>query len=87
MAFGISIAFVLTFTFLPCVLYLINKSKTKDFLSIYKVTQFILSFSQNNKAVISSLFAITFITLCFGVSKLQVENRFIDYFDKDTENL
>ena len=85
MAFGISIAFVLTFTFLPCILYLINKSKTKDFLSIYKVTQFILSFSQNNKAVISSLFAITFITLCFGVSKLQVENRFIDYFDKDTE--
>ena len=85
MAFGISIAFVLTFTFLPCILYLINKSKTKDFLSIYKVTQFILSFSQNNKAVISSLFAITFIILCFGVSKLQVENRFIDYFDKDTE--
>ena len=85
MAFGISIAFVLTFTFLPCILYLINKSKTKDFLSIYKVTQFILSFSQNNKAFISSLFAITFITLCFGISKLQVENRFIDYFDKDTE--
>ena len=85
MAFGISIAFVLTFTFLPCVLYLINKSKTKDFLSIYKVTQFILSFSQNNKAFISFLFAITFITLCFGISKLQVENRFIDYFDKDTE--
>jgi len=85
MAFGISIAFVLTFTFLPCILYLINKSKTKDFLSIYKVTQFILSFSQNNKAFISSLFAIIFITLCFGVSKLQVENRFIDYFDKDTE--
>ena len=85
MAFGISIAFVLTFTFLPCVLYLINKSKTKDFLSIYKVTQFILSFSQNNKAFISSLFAIIFITLCFGVSKLQVENRFIDYFDKNTE--
>mgnify|MGYP001169134908 FL=1 len=85
MAFGISIAFVLTFTFLPCVLYLINKSKTKDFLSIYKVTQFILSFSQNNKAFISSLFTIIFITLCFGVSKLQVENRFIDYFDKNTE--
>jgi len=85
MAFGISIAFILTFTFLPCILYLINKSKTKDFLSIYKVTQFILSFSQNNKAFISSLFAIIFITLCFGVSKLQVENRFIDYFDKNTE--
>ena len=85
MAFGISIAFVLTFTFLPCVLYLINKSKTKDFLSIYKVTQFILSFSQNNKIFISSLFTIIFVTLCFGVSKLQVENRFIDYFDKNTE--
>ena len=85
MAFGISIAFVLTFTFLPCAIYAINKSKTKDFLSIYKVTRSLLLFSQNNKKVITSLFVIIFITLCFGISKLQVENRFIDYFDKNTE--
>ena len=85
MAFGISIAFILTFTFLPCAIYLINKSKTKDFLSIHKVTRSLLFFSQNNKTFISSLFLVFFITLCFGISKLQVENRFIDYFDKNTE--
>ena len=85
MAFGIFIAFVLTFTFLPCAIYIINKSKTKDFLSIYKVTRLLLQFSQNNKTFISSSFLLIFITLCFGISKLQVENRFIDYFDKNTE--
>ena len=85
MAFGIFIAFVLTFTFLPCAIYIINKSETKDFLSIYKVTRSLLRFSQNNKTFISSSFLLIFITLCFGISKLQVENRFIDYFDKNTE--
>ena len=85
MAFGISIAFILTFTFLPCILYLIYKPKTKDFLSIYKVTRSLLSFSQKNRTFIASSFLVIFITLCFGISKLQVENRFIDYFDKNTE--
>tara|TARA_X000000368_G_scaffold154300_1_gene121618 strand:- start:2756 stop:5221 length:2466 start_codon:yes stop_codon:yes gene_type:complete len=85
MAFGISIAFILTFTFLPCILYLIYKPKTKDFLSIYKVTRSLLSFSQKNRTFIASSYLVIFITLCFGISKLQVENRFIDYFDKNTE--
>ena len=85
MAFGIFIAFILTFTFLPCAIFLLNKSKTKDFLSIYKVTRSLLFFSQKNKAFIASSFLIIFITLCFGISKLQVENRFIDYFDENTE--
>ena len=85
MAFGISIAFILTFTFLPCILYLIYRPKTKDFLSIYKVTRSLLSFSQKNRTFIASSFLVIFITLCFGISKLQVENRFIDYFDKNTE--
>ena len=85
MAFGISIAFILTFTFLPCILYCIYKPKTKDFLSIYKVTRSLLSFSQKNRTFIASSYLVIFITLCFGISKLQVENRFIDYFDKNTE--
>ncbi len=85
MAFGIFIAFILTFTFLPCAIYRINKSETKDFLSIYKLTRSLLEFSQNNRRFISNSFLVIFITLCFGISKLQVENRFIDYFDKNTE--
>jgi predicted RND superfamily exporter protein len=85
MAFGISIAFVLTFTFLPCAIYLIKNTITKDYLSLHKITQSLLSFSKGYKNVISVTFICAFAVLLFGMSKLQVENRFIDYFDKDTE--
>jgi len=85
MAFGISIAFILTFTFLPCALFLVSKIKTKDYLALHKITSWILTFSDNNKKVIGSTFIIVFIIFSYGVSKLEVENRFIDYFDKDTE--
>ena len=85
MAFGISIAFILTFTFLPCAIYLVNKIKTKDYLSLHKITSWLLDFSNNNKITIGSSFIIIFIIFSYGVSKLEVENRFIDYFDKETE--
>ena len=85
MAFGISIAFVLTFTFLPCAIYLIKNTITKDYLSLHKITHSLLSFSKGYKNVISVTFIFAFAVLLFGMSKLQVENRFIDYFDKDTE--
>ena len=85
MAFGISIAFVLTFTFLPCAIYLITNTNTKDYLSLHRVTQSLLFFSKSYKNLITISFVCAFAVLCFGISKLQVENRFIDYFDKDTE--
>ena len=85
MAFGISIAFILTFTFLPCAIYLIKAGGTKDFLSLHKITNTLLNFSQSNKSLVSVTFFTSFIILCIGISKLEVENRFIDYFDKNTE--
>ena len=85
MAFGISIAFMLTFTFLPCALYFIKQSNTKDYLSLHKVTQTLLNFSQNKRQFITFSFLTLFSILCFGISKLEVENRFIDYFDEETE--
>ena len=85
MAFGISIAFVLTFTFLPCAIYLIKNTDTKDYLSLHRITQSLLSFSKSYKNIISISFVCAFAVLLIGISKLQVENRFIDYFDKDTE--
>ena len=85
MAFGISIAFILTFTFLPCAIYLIKDGGTKDFLSLHKITNTLLNFSQSNKSLVSITFFTSFIILFIGISKLEVENRFIDYFDKNTE--
>ena len=48
MAFGISIAFIFTFSFLPSSLSLIKKNKSKDYLSLFKITNAILFFSKNN---------------------------------------
>jgi len=85
MAFGISIAFIFTFSFLASSLSLIKKNKSKDYLSLHKVTNKILALSKNYSTYIYLSFSIVFCVLIFGTTKLMVENRFIDYFDEETE--
>ena len=85
MAFGISIAFIFTFSFLPSSLSLINNNKSKDYLSLHKITSRILAISKKYSSFIYLTFTIVFCVLIFGTSKLVVENRFIDYFDEETE--
>ena len=85
MAFGISIAFIFTFSFLPSSLSLIKKDKSNDYLSLYKITNKILSISKNHSTYIYLTFSVVFCVLIFGTTKLVVENRFIDYFDEETE--
>jgi hypothetical protein len=85
MAFGISIAFLFTFSFLPSAISLIKEPLTKDYLALHKITNNLLSFSKKNTLLIYGVFVASFLILLIGTSKLEVENRFIDYFDKDTE--
>jgi predicted RND superfamily exporter protein len=85
MAFGISIAFIFTFSFLPSAISLIKESKSRDYLSLHKITNKILLLAKNNSLAIYLIFTFTFCILIFGTTKLIVENRFIDYFDEETE--
>ena len=85
MAFGISIAFISTFTLLPSLLSIIGNIPTKDRLNLHKITNSILGFSNANTSTIYIVFVLSFAALLFGASRLEVENRFIDYFDKNTE--
>ena len=85
MAFGIFIAFIFTFSFLPSALTLSKKIISKDFLSFHKITTSILYFSKNNSTKLYISFIAIFCLLIFGTTKLVVENRFIDYFDEETE--
>ena len=85
MAFGISIAFIFTFSFLPSSLCLIKNNKSKDYLSLHKITNWILAISKKYSTYIYLTFTIVFCVLIFGTTKLVVENRFIDYFDEETE--
>ena len=85
MAFGISIAFIFTFSFLPSSISLIKKIKSKDYLSLHNITNSILFTSKNNATLIYLTFGLVFCILLFGTTRLVVENRFIDYFDEETE--
>ncbi|NCV45951.1 MAG: transporter, partial [Proteobacteria bacterium] len=66
-------------------LSLIKNNKSKDYLSLYKITNKILAISKKYSTYIYLTFSIIFCVLIFGTTKLVVENRFIDYFDEETE--
>ena len=86
MTFGLITSFLITFTLLPTLLSFVPSSnislkEEKD----SKVTKFLGNLSVNNK---NSIFGVTIIIIALsilGISKLEVENSFINYFDKDTE--
>ena len=86
MTFGLITSFLITFTLLPTLLSFVpnnNVSIKEDKDS--KITNFLKNVSLNNK---NSIFVITIaiiISSIIGISKLEVENSFINYFDKDTE--
>ena len=86
MTFGLITSFIITFTLLPT---LLNFAPTKN-ISIKKeqeskITTFLGSVSLNNKNTIFGITGIVIILSIFGISKLEVENSFINYFNKDTE--
>ena len=86
MTFGLITSFIITFTLLPT---LLNFTPTKNIsLKIEqksKITTYLSLISLNNKNTIFSVTVIVIILSILGISKLEVENSFINYFDKDTE--
>ena len=85
MSVGILFAFVTTFTFIPSALILIKNIKTKDILKLHKITDILYGFSKKNTLIIFLISLIATCLLILGSSKLEVENKFIDYFDTSTE--
>ena len=86
MTFGLIISFIITFTLLPTLLNFIhskNISIKKDQNS--KVTTFLGQVSLNNRNIIFGITSVVIIFSIIGISKLEVENSFINYFDKNTE--
>ena len=86
MVMGVFIAFILTFVFFPAVLMFFKPGKADKLNDItgYITRHLALIINQYSKTVIA-LFALISIISIFGISMLTVENRFIDYYKKDTE--
>ena len=86
MTIGISLAFVLNFTFFPAALVLLSpeisrsgKDKTRIFT--LAIAAFI---KRHQKIILCGSFLLAVVSI-IGISKLEVENRFIDHFKSNTE--
>ena len=87
MTIGLITSMITTFTLLPTFINLSSdnnifglKSDTKS-----KITNFLSNYTLKNKNIIFATAAVIVVMSLIGISKLQVENSFINYFDKDTE--
>jgi predicted RND superfamily exporter protein len=86
MTVGMIFAFIFTFTFLPSAMKLAIKSpesSSKDFINKIPNKLGILAIRRGKQVGI--FFIIVTISMMYGISKLEVENRFIDYFSPETE--
>ncbi len=86
MTFGLITSFIITFTLLPTFLSFApsdNISLKKEQNS--KFTTFLGLLSISKKNLIFSVTGIVIILSVIGISKLEVENSFINYFNKNTE--
>ena len=86
MTLGLITSFIITFTLLPSLINLMPKEKI--FLKKYegsKITSFFAQISLNNYKIIFTLTIVVTILSLIGISRLEVENSFINYFSKKTE--
>lgn len=86
MTIGISMSFVIAFTAFPAMLALLPASaKVSDGDLTQRITRSIAAFIKRFNAYILLVFLLLAILSGFGISKLSVENRFIDYYKESTE--
>ena len=86
MSLGLITSFIITFTLLPTLINLLSTEKINiEGESKSKITEFLGEISINSRPII---FLITLVVIIFsivGISRLEVENSFINYFSKNTE--
>ena len=86
MTLGLVVSFIITFTLLPTLISFVsnNNIKIKE-NSDSKITSFFGRISINNKNSIFIITVLVIVLSIIGISRLEVENSFINYFNKNTE--
>jgi uncharacterized protein len=86
MTFGLITSFIVTFLLLPTILNFLSSDKTEinEEKKSYLINFFSSIAINNSKTIFGSTFIIILLSI-YGISKLEVENSFINYFNKDTE--
>jgi predicted RND superfamily exporter protein len=87
MTLGLIVSLLVTFLLLPSLLNTFssnNEMNIKDTERSF-ITSALGSFTKNNKILIFGSTLLIVLFSLIGISKLEVENSFINYFDKETE--
>lgn len=86
MVCGVSLAYIISFLVFPMVLQLLKKQAPVSVHdSTENLTIAIGKLTLNYGNILLALFILLAAFTVYGISKLEVENRFIDYFKDDTE--
>ena len=87
MTLGLIVSILVTFLLLPSLLNIFSSENDVDVKDTEKskITSALGNFSKNNNFLIFGSTIIVLILSIVGISKLEVENSFINYFDKETE--
>ena len=86
MTLGLIVSLTITFTLLPAILNILSRgSSSIEEEKKSKITSFFSQVAQNNTKSIFISAGLVIIVSVVGISKLEVENSFINYFDKKTE--
>ena len=86
MTLGLITSFIITFLLLPTLINFVNKediSLKENQNSV--ITSFFAKISQKNHKTIFIITGVVIILSLIGISRLEVENSFINYFSKKTE--
>ena len=87
MTLGLLVSLLITFLLLPSLLNLFSSDNEIGIKDTEKsiITSALGSFTKNNNILIFGSTVLVIIFSLVGIFKLEVENSFINYFDKDTE--
>ena len=87
MTLGLLVSLVITFLLVPSIISSFTSGTESSLQSNEKsyVTEILGKFSQKNSVIIFGITVLIILLSIRGISKLEVENSFINYFDKDTE--
>ena len=87
MTLGLLVSFLVTFLLLPSLINLLAKENEIGLKDTEKsiITSALGSFAKNSKILILSSTFLIIVFSIIGIFKLEVENSFINYFNKDTE--
>jgi len=86
MTIGLTVTFITTFLLFPALLVLMKKPEPEeDRHEGFEIMPALSAFTVNHGNKILLLSVVLVVISAIGISKLEVENSFIDYFSKDTE--